>query len=378
MTPFATAAVAQDPPAPADLSSLMTTIATAVLEHADVLAWVQDESENFLWVNAKAAEFFGRSASALVGMSCGQVFVRVRPDVTSDAVVTPPHHPSYRRVLLDGRPMRVREVLAGADGVHHLEGYVFPVAGRALPRAVGVVLSDTTVLVGAQQRSSESVKLYLDVLAHAAVPLAVLDRDGAVVECNSQLRALTELRSDQLVGRPFWSLVAKPRAATLRQAFAAFGEGVNRLSSEELLERPGRPDVRCRVTVSRLPDRNRGGATSLLTITGARVEREDIGTQLRPIEREVLCQVAAGATTAKIASVTHLSRQGVDYNLRTLMTRFGAGNRSELVAKAYTMGVLSATCWPPRLTSDPRPGSGDPGQRHAVGDDHPMSTRIAR
>ncbi|HLL36101.1 MAG TPA: diguanylate cyclase, partial [Streptomyces sp.] len=35
------------------------------------------------------------------------------------------------------------------------------------------------------------------------------------------------------------------------------------------------------------------------------------------------------------------------YHLRRLSARWGAANRTELVARAYALGVLAAGVWPP-------------------------------
>lgn len=38
---------------------------------------------------------------------------------------------------------------------------------------------------------------------------------------------------------------------------------------------------------------------------------------------------------------------GVNYHLRRLSARWAAANRTELVARAYALGVLTTGAWPP-------------------------------
>ncbi|MFF1695031.1 PAS domain-containing protein [Streptomyces sp. NPDC058257] len=66
-----------------------------------------------------------------------------------------------------------------------------------------------------------------------------------------------------------------------------------------------------------------------------------------PAEARILALLAGGATTARAARETGLTRDGVTYHLRRLTERWGAANRTELVARAYALGVLAPGVWPP-------------------------------
>ncbi|MCX3063071.1 PAS domain-containing protein [Streptomyces beihaiensis] len=72
---------------------------------------------------------------------------------------------------------------------------------------------------------------------------------------------------------------------------------------------------------------------------------------LHPTEERILELLAAGATTARAARETGLTTDGVTYHLRRLSQRWGAANRTELVARAYASGVLVPGAWPPRVAS---------------------------
>jgi DNA-binding NarL/FixJ family response regulator len=59
--------------------------------------------------------------------------------------------------------------------------------------------------------------------------------------------------------------------------------------------------------------------------------------------------LAAGELTVQLAAQLHFSRQGVEYRISRLLRKFDAANRAALVARAYTMGLLCADSWPPKV-----------------------------
>lgn len=68
-----------------------------------------------------------------------------------------------------------------------------------------------------------------------------------------------------------------------------------------------------------------------------------------PAEARILALLAGGATTARAARETGVTVDGVNYHLRRLTERWGAANRTELVARAYVLGVLTPGVWPPAV-----------------------------
>jgi len=79
---------------------------------------------------------------------------------------------------------------------------------------------------------------------------------------------------------------------------------------------------------------------------------EDSPAQVTPIEARILALLAGGATTARAARETGLTTDGVTYHLRRLSARWDAANRTELVARAYALGVLTPGVWPPVPVTD--------------------------
>ncbi|MFG2374064.1 PAS domain S-box protein [Streptomyces sp. NPDC048504] len=79
---------------------------------------------------------------------------------------------------------------------------------------------------------------------------------------------------------------------------------------------------------------------------------EDSPARVTPTEARILALLAGGATTARAARETGLTTDGVTYHLRRLSARWDAANRTELVARAYALGVLTPGVWPPAPVTD--------------------------
>lgn len=77
------------------------------------------------------------------------------------------------------------------------------------------------------------------------------------------------------------------------------------------------------------------------------LEAEPERARVSPVEARILALLAGGATTARAARETGLTADGVTYHLRRLSACWGAANRTELVARAYALGVPATGVWPP-------------------------------
>ena len=75
---------------------------------------------------------------------------------------------------------------------------------------------------------------------------------------------------------------------------------------------------------------------------------------LEPVAARILELVATGATTAVVARHVGLTVDGVNYHLGRLCRRLDVPNRVALVARAYVLGLLDPSTWPPRSADDNR------------------------
>jgi len=73
---------------------------------------------------------------------------------------------------------------------------------------------------------------------------------------------------------------------------------------------------------------------------------------LSELDALVLEGIAAGSSAVQLAAKLYLSRQGVEYHVAAMLRRFKCSNRSALVAKAYTQGILTVGQWPPKVPAE--------------------------
>ncbi|MET8809138.1 LuxR C-terminal-related transcriptional regulator [Streptomyces sp. NPDC004546] len=73
----------------------------------------------------------------------------------------------------------------------------------------------------------------------------------------------------------------------------------------------------------------------------------NLAQDLSPKETRILALVASGATSALIARSVGLTADGVNYHLSRMCRLLKVPNRTALVAKAYVLGLLNPTSWPP-------------------------------
>ncbi|MFJ7073973.1 PAS domain S-box protein [Streptomyces sp. NPDC098781] len=190
------------------------------------------------------------------------------------------------------------------------------------------------------------------VFDRVSVPVAVCDVYGAVQLANPAMAAECGTTPGRLRGRDVLELF-RPQEATQ----------VDRIAEALRLRHRSRYQVSVRW---RAPDgaERYGELTAdpvsdtveetpaLLVMLRVLGEREPSTgtppTRVTAMEARVLALLASGATTAQAARETDLTVDGVNYHLRRLSARWAASNRTELVARAYALGVLAPGVWPPR------------------------------
>ncbi|TDU74650.1 LuxR C-terminal-related transcriptional regulator [Streptomyces sp. KS 21] len=112
-----------------------------------------------------------------------------------------------------------------------------------------------------------------------------------------------------------------------------------------------------RVTVEPVSDPQDDIPRLLVSLTeetsGGRPElpAEDATDGLSPQEARILPLVAAGASGSAIAREVGLTVDGVNYHVTRLCRRLGVPNRRALIARAYVLGLLDPTAWPPRAAA---------------------------
>ncbi|BCM65499.1 MULTISPECIES: PAS domain-containing protein [Streptomyces] len=191
-----------------------------------------------------------------------------------------------------------------------------------------------------------------------SVPVAVCDVYGQVVLANPAMAAECGTTPGRLRGRQVLELF-RPQETTQveRIAEALRLRHRSRYQVSVCWPAPGGTERYGELTADPVSDtvEETPALLVMLRVQGERPAPEPEPARTTEVERRVLALLAGGATTARAARELGLSRDGVTYHLRRLSARWGAANRTELVARAYALGVLAPGVWPPR----PRVTEGD-------------------
>lgn len=84
-------------------------------------------------------------------------------------------------------------------------------------------------------------------------------------------------------------------------------------------------------------------------------------------ELRIASLMATGASNRQVAEDLFISPHTVAAHLGNMLRRVGASNRTELIARLYSMGVLRQGAWPPLPSDGPAP----PAARAAAGSPRP-------
>ncbi|MGW2235068.1 PAS domain-containing protein [Streptomyces sp. NPDC001759] len=190
----------------------------------------------------------------------------------------------------------------------------------------------------------------LTLFDRVAVPVAVCDVYGDVLLANPAMAAECGTTPGRLRGRAVLELF-RPREATQveRIAEALRLRHRSRYQVSVLWEAPGGAERFGELTADPVSDtvEETPALLVMLRVLGTREPAAREPARVAPVEARILALLAGGATTARAAKETGLTTDGVTYHLRRLSARWGASNRTELVARAYALGVLTPGVWPP-------------------------------
>ncbi|MEV6807391.1 PAS domain S-box protein [Streptomyces sp. NPDC051132] len=191
------------------------------------------------------------------------------------------------------------------------------------------------------------------VFDRVSVPVAVCDVYGQVVLANPAMAAECGTSPGRLRGRQVLELF-RPQESTQveRIAEALRLRHRSRYQVSVCWRAPDGTERYGELTADPVSDsaEDTPALLVMLRVLGERTAPAPEPVRATEAERQVLALLAGGATTARAARELGLSRDGVTYHLRRLSARWGAANRTELVARAYALGVLLPGVWPPRAS----------------------------
>jgi PAS domain S-box-containing protein len=314
----------------------------AIAGFAPAPAFIRDGQGRYLWVNAAYAHLYCREPDAVVGRTVEEI------DTPADAAM---FRALDREVLLSGRPVRHTLSFRHPDGLpRQVTGHRFVLDVGCGPRVGGIYVDLTEHTRTLEERNAADEELH-----------ALRERSGLAVvalELSGRVRTVSG-GAAQLLGSGRSALEGSWAAehlddeddgddvGTVRGVWADLVAGRTSRYSGSVVCRTasgGSRVVRTDLAVVR-----RHGAPDHVAAVLTALSAEFHGRpRVSPVQLRVLTLMAAGSPNTVIASHLGLSRQALDYHLRRLRGVLDAASRPAMVARAYALGILDATAWPPR------------------------------
>ncbi|MFG2525907.1 PAS domain-containing protein [Streptomyces sp. NPDC048527] len=320
---------------------------TAFAAYVPAAGFIRDAAGRYLWVNAAYAHLHGTVP--------GQITARTLEEVVRDGDVAQARALD-QHVLARGRPLRHSMTFTRPNGdAVSVTGHRFPLETAAGPCVGGLYIDVTGQVQALEERAAieEELRALRDRTGAASI---ILTPTGRVVRATTGAADLLHTTVASLEGLPLQDLVIpSPPAAALTREWQEVVRGRAARRTMRLVCRTGhggRRLIRAQLAVLR-----KGGrpvqVLALLSALGAEHQRQ---VELTPIQEQVLLRLARGEPNAAIAQAVAMSRQALDYHLRRLRQELDAPSRPAVVARAYALGLLDSTVWPPTLSRVPSTG----------------------
>jgi DNA-binding CsgD family transcriptional regulator len=192
----------------------------------------------------------------------------------------------------------------------------------------------------------------------SGICMSNLDPELRVAAANKNFLRQFELPSSEVSGRSFEEFLHPSVSGLVRRQLNTLLEGKrSRLDAPIVALRPDGSAFSGALTG--LVARGSSGAPRTVTVL---VKPEDAGGEgsvviergraLSEIDARILEGVAAGIPSTQLSMRLYMSRQGVEYHIAAMLRKFRARNRSALVSRAYSLGILSVGIWPPQVPEE--------------------------
>ncbi|MBD0743015.1 hypothetical protein BG418_01490 [Streptomyces sp. CBMA152] len=196
---------------------------------------------------------------------------------------------------------------------------------------------------------------YRKILAVTRDPLVLLDGKGVVQDSSGQFEKLIGMPRIKIAGTDLRNLLAPSSRAQLTDLLEAQAEGAEKAAL--LLFCPaGGGAVLSDIALSSMRTAS-DDVIHLIVVRSWGDPAEQLAsrraTEISEIDARIIELLAIGASNAKIAENLCISRQGLDYRLKTIRKQLDAPSRSALIARAYARRIFEDGSWPPKIR---RPG----------------------
>ncbi|WP_162794208.1 helix-turn-helix transcriptional regulator [Streptomyces paludis] len=205
------------------------------------------------------------------------------------------------------------------------------------------------------KRYLEGSEIFQSMFEQAGLCMAMLDGALCLREANTDFLTQFDRKPQDSYGRPFLALLHPTVRRFIDGELASLRTGERDRVHTQIIavRRDGALLFGDLIAVSVVKSSGEFDSILVLVSHTSRVGKAQAivqrGMLLTPMDAKILEGVAAGLSTTKLAVALHMSRGGVEYRVTSLMRKFKALNRTELVSKAYSMSLLGTESWPPAV-----------------------------
>lgn len=191
--------------------------------------------------------------------------------------------------------------------------------------------------------------------SYRRLSLALLDSSLAIQEANEAFFRQFGGSPDDFRGRTLTELVdPSVQQWLLGQLSDLLAGGRDYFVSDIIAVGRGGVAFAASLTVARTSGRVPHASSILVTVLPALPEvpvAVDRGQRpMSPLEARILEELAAGTRTNALAQHLYMSRQAVEYHITRLLRLLNVPNRTALVSRAYSLGILKTGVWPPQVS----------------------------
>lgn len=311
----------------------------AIAVFAPAPAFIRDGQGRYLWVNAAYAHLYRMEPDKVVGRTVEEI------DTPADAAM---FRALDREVLLSGRPVRHTLTFRHPDGLpRQVTGHRFALDVGCGPRVGGIYVDLTDHARTLEDKNVADEELHA-LRERSGLAVVALDLSGRVQRVSGGAAQLLGSGRSTLEGS--WAtehLDGRDEGGTVWEGWADLVAGRTSRYSGSVVCRTASGGSR--VLRTDLAVVRREGAPDHIAAVLTALSAEFHGRpRVSPVQLRVLTSMAVGSPNTLIASQLGLSRQALDYHLRRLRGVLDAASRPAMVARAYALGILDATSWPPR------------------------------
>jgi PAS domain S-box-containing protein len=249
---------------------------TRVLEATSDGFVALDSEWRYTYVNTHAGRMLGRDPASLIGKNIWTEF----PEGVGQ-----PFQLEYERAVEDGQPHQIEAYYPPYD--RWFENRIFPYAG-----GLAIFFQDVTARRTADARLRQSEQRYRSLFEHHPDAVYSFDVEGRFASANSACEGLTGYPIDELIGKPFFSLVVPEHRERATQHFLTTISGKATSYDEAIVHKSGR---RVEISITKLPIVIDGKVVGIYGIAKDLTRQRELEWRLQQSQKmEAVGRLAAG------------------------------------------------------------------------------------